>query len=253
MTMDGGTTWVDVTAQVKTSRMRIIIPQQTVTNPVCGFKLAVSGDAIEIDCCMAVRGLPAGFSWAPSPVLTTTASVARQVDLLTATISGIGFSNLSAISGAVELMLEPGSPGFLFLTADEGANNNFTLRCLASGNWRPETVLTDPGGGAGSASAVTASAEVQVPFGQVFAMSGAGGGGVKSVAFNGHPRITTHSPHPWNASTMTTVRLGGGSASGSNNMSGWLRSVTLWPFVLSAAQLQAASRPLSLTGVNPAW
>jgi hypothetical protein len=54
MTIDGGTTWVDITAQITGGAAYAIafITQNAVTNPNIGFKLATSGDKIATDCNM---------------------------------------------------------------------------------------------------------------------------------------------------------------------------------------------------------
>jgi len=50
MTMDNGTTWVNITSQINSNRFTWVeMPNQTVTNPVFGFRLATSGDAIIVD------------------------------------------------------------------------------------------------------------------------------------------------------------------------------------------------------------
>ena len=47
MTMDNGTTWTAVTAT--TAYTRVTIPTQTLANPVVGFRIVTSGDAIDVD------------------------------------------------------------------------------------------------------------------------------------------------------------------------------------------------------------
>lgn len=75
ITRDGGTNWTDITASVGASWTRVKIENTSVLNPVCGFKIATSGDAIDVDVCQDEAGAEA---W--SPIVTTTAAVTRNAD-----------------------------------------------------------------------------------------------------------------------------------------------------------------------------
>jgi len=83
MTMDGGTTWTDITASLSTTAWtRVSIPAQTLANPSVGFKLATSGDAIAVDGVQNEAG-----AFATSVIFTTSASVARAADVWSITIN----------------------------------------------------------------------------------------------------------------------------------------------------------------------
>jgi hypothetical protein len=73
MTMDNGSTWTAVT--VTSSWTRVTIPNQTLTDPTVGFRLAVSGDSIAVD---FVQNENASF--ASSPIATTSGSATRAAD-----------------------------------------------------------------------------------------------------------------------------------------------------------------------------
>lgn len=75
MTMDGGSTWVDIT--LTSSWSRVTIPTQTLANPTVGFKIATSGDAIAVD---AVQNENGAFS--TSPIFTTSATITRNADVV---------------------------------------------------------------------------------------------------------------------------------------------------------------------------
>jgi len=75
ITRDGGTNWTDITASLGASWTRVKIENTSVLNPVCGFKIATSGDAIDVDVCQDEAGSEA---W--SPIITTTAAVTRNAD-----------------------------------------------------------------------------------------------------------------------------------------------------------------------------
>lgn len=91
MTMDGGTTFTPVT--VTGSWTRVSTPTQTLANPVVGFRLAESGDAI------AVWGIQnENGTFATSPIVTTAAPVARAAALINRTLTGAEFA---ANSGSI--------------------------------------------------------------------------------------------------------------------------------------------------------
>ena len=78
-----GTTWS--TVDLSDTEWRRIVLSGTVTNPVVGIRLAVSGDAVAMDFGQVEDG-----AFATSPILTTGASVTRAVDA--ASISGSNFN-----------------------------------------------------------------------------------------------------------------------------------------------------------------
>lgn len=79
ITRDGGSNWTDVTSQINSSTFtRVSILNTSVTNPNCGFKFGTSGDEIIVDCCQDEAG--ANVS---TPIITTTATVTRNGDVLT--------------------------------------------------------------------------------------------------------------------------------------------------------------------------
>lgn len=78
ITQDNGTTWTAVTLTSAWQRFQVTA---TAANPVIGIRVVTSGDAVALD--FAQHETPA--STASSPIATTTASVIRQPDVLTAT------------------------------------------------------------------------------------------------------------------------------------------------------------------------
>ena len=84
MTQDNGTTWTAVT--VTNAWTRVTIPSATVTNPVVGFRLGTSGDALAIDYVQCEDGV-----FSTSAIATTTAAATRNADV--ASISGSNFSS----------------------------------------------------------------------------------------------------------------------------------------------------------------
>lgn len=93
MTMDGGTTWVDITSQLGAGVWaRATIPTQTLANPSVGFKLATSGDAIAVDFVQNENSA----DMASSPILTTSAAATRAADKVTLPLTlGAAYSMFS--------------------------------------------------------------------------------------------------------------------------------------------------------------
>lgn len=73
MTMDAGATWTPIT--IPATWGRVSIPTQTLANPVVGFRIVTSGDAIAVDFVQNENG-----AFATSPIATTTASATRAAD-----------------------------------------------------------------------------------------------------------------------------------------------------------------------------
>jgi hypothetical protein len=79
ITRDGGTSWTDVTADINgTTWSRVKIENTSVLNPSVGFKIATSGDEIDVDVCQDEAG-----AFASSPIITTTTAVTRNADAVT--------------------------------------------------------------------------------------------------------------------------------------------------------------------------
>jgi hypothetical protein len=73
LTQDNGATWTTVT--VTSSWTRVEVPSATVTNPIVGFRVVTSGDAIAVDFVQEESG-----AFTTSPIATTTAIVTRAAD-----------------------------------------------------------------------------------------------------------------------------------------------------------------------------
>lgn len=78
LTRDGGSSWTDVTNQITSDKFtRVAIRFTSVTDPTCGIKLGSAGDEIIVDCAQDETS-----ESETSPIITTTATVSRNVDLL---------------------------------------------------------------------------------------------------------------------------------------------------------------------------
>jgi hypothetical protein len=97
MTQDNGTTWTVIT--VTASWTLVQIPTATTANPICGFRIVTSGDAIDVDYVQHEE-----LTVSTSPIATTTASVARVADQLS--ISKTAFrGNLTAWTWVLEFQI----------------------------------------------------------------------------------------------------------------------------------------------------
>ena len=78
LTRDGGTNWTDITSSLVTGSWVLVQMTSDVgANPTVGIKMGTSGDVIDVDCVQDENG-----AWATSPILTTTAAVTRNADVL---------------------------------------------------------------------------------------------------------------------------------------------------------------------------
>jgi hypothetical protein len=93
MTMDGGTTWTPIT--VTASWTRVSIPSQTLANPVVGFRIVTSGDAIAVD---IVQNEDGAFATSPIPQ-TSAATMTRVADIIK--LSGSALTAIQSAAGAV--------------------------------------------------------------------------------------------------------------------------------------------------------
>ena len=93
-TRDGGANWTDITNLINSSTFTLVkIENTSVTNPQIMFKIATSGDAIIVDA--GINHLGAQIS--ETPIITTSASVTVNADVLTAPTSG----NFSDAAGTI--------------------------------------------------------------------------------------------------------------------------------------------------------
>lgn len=77
-TRDNGTSWTNITSLINGSTFtRVKIENTSVLNPVVGFRIVTSGDAIDVDMVQDEPGAMAG-----SPIATTTVGVTRNADVL---------------------------------------------------------------------------------------------------------------------------------------------------------------------------
>ncbi len=78
LTRNGGTGWTDITSSLVTGTwVPVALTSDVGANPTVGLKMGTSGDVIDVDCFQDENG-----AWRTSPILTTTAAVTRNADVL---------------------------------------------------------------------------------------------------------------------------------------------------------------------------
>ena len=117
MTTNGGTNWTTVT--ISSLYTQVACAAQTVASGTIGFRMAVSGDVIEVDFTQGEVG-PA----ATSPIPTTAASGSRSADIIS--VSGAVSGSIGQTEGTVyvEVVLSNNSAGSIFLL-DNGSTSTF--------------------------------------------------------------------------------------------------------------------------------
>lgn len=141
ITLDGGSTYTDVTSQINSSGYTLVQKTQTVTNPSLGIKLGTNTDKIAVWCGQLEVG-----AFATSPIVTTTTSVARNADSVTLTSTAQGaFSTtfpLSAYVKASSSAVTTGASATLFAWSDGTNNNRERMLYGTSNNVGAETAVS---------------------------------------------------------------------------------------------------------------
>jgi hypothetical protein len=96
---------------------RVTIPSATVTDPVVGFRIVTSGDAIAVDYAQLENG-----AFSTSAIETTTAAVTRSADV--ASITGSAFSSWYRQDEGTVFADVTARPDGLVCNFDDGSFNN---------------------------------------------------------------------------------------------------------------------------------
>lgn len=138
MTMDGGTTWTVLPTPVAGAAfIKVVIPPQTLANPVVGFRLATSGSQVIVDFVQNEFSSSTGAQ-NTSPIATTTTGITRASDLggmpFVATPQAMTvyakFYELGLAQAAQRRILRLGNSDSIagFLLYAPGSANNYTFR-----------------------------------------------------------------------------------------------------------------------------
>ncbi len=225
MTMDNGTTWTSVTVTSTTQWTRVSIPSQTLANPVIGFRIATSGDAIAVDFVQTENG-----AVSTSRIFTEAAQVARAAETLE--ITGSAFSNFyNSTEGTFivewEALDVSASSRYLWSVSD-GTNNNRNFVLVSATSPRAQAVVAGVSGST-AASTPTVSPDVLYKMATLYSAAGYAnvhnGGTVASVAST------------W-GSSVNKFTIGAGPT-GATNLNAKIRSVTYYRQRLSDSRVQA--------------
>lgn len=218
ITLDNDATRTDVTALINSSTFMLVQMTQTLANPTVGFKIATSGDAIDVD----VAQLEDGASFASTPIPTTTVAVTRNADVLTYLSAGnvsdaagstyaeiASFGNLFTASAAIVSSFNGGTSSF-------SQTNSATSINIADGTTTVALTVT---------SLVNRSAKVASSWG-VLKMSVSEGGLIStSAAYDG-------------SFSSTSIGIGQHGGGGANALHGTFKNVRIWQRQLPDTTLQ---------------
>jgi hypothetical protein len=220
MTQDNGTTWTPIT--ITGSYTQVSIPAQTTTNPVIGFQIVTSGDAIAVDYVMHEE---ASFP-SVSPIYTTTTAVSRSGDSLTYPEAG---NASQTVGSAYAEIYRPGE-------ATASATASFLMLQNANGlvlYLSPSSPVTQMKTYDGANVAI-ATGLTSLQTGQRKRASAWGAGAISVTGDGAAPVSNTFDGTMGDA--VSTVSIGAGA--GSEPFS-YIRNVSLWTRKLSNAELQA--------------
>jgi hypothetical protein len=216
LTRNGGTGWTDITSSLVTDTwVPVSLTSDVGANPTVGLKMGTSGDVIEVDCCQDENG-----AWRTSPILTTTAAVTRNADVLSYA-SAFDVTQGTALC-SVQSFVPITVSGYVVLAGDANARmlrfGNLTAR--DSGElWDATNTATATG-----VSLLTGNRKRASRWGPDLRMCADGNLGVSAV-FDGS----------MGASTTMYV---GCSQTGAAQISGNIGEVHIWNAPLTDAQMQ---------------
>jgi hypothetical protein len=225
MTQNGGTTWTAVT--VTGDWTRVQIPSATVTNPVVGFRIVASGDAIAVDYVQCEDG-----TVITSPIATGAATATRSADV--ASITGTNFSSWYRQDEGT--MFVQASPNVLKVSgaqyqAGTGTSGVNEVRIRFVDSFAAAQIHSS----AGETFAYLRSATANANYATALAYkSNDSAAAINSVLSATDTSVTL----PTTASTMYV----GMDAASSSQLNGTIRRLTYWPHRLPNYLLQELTR-----------
>lgn len=225
MTMDGGTTWTNIT--VTASWAQVSIPTQTLANPSVGFRIVTSGDSIAVDFAQCEDG-----AFATSPILTTTAAATRAADIISVN-NASAWLNPSLFSWTAEHS-GPGPTSTdrrVFATRIDGSNTVHAGVDNATNRLR--MVVTT--GGSDQATILSANAVVA---GTIYKLAGrvqSSNFGARFAGLGADPSDVTTGTAP---TGLPTLWIGQGN-SGVTPLNGYIRRLAFFNSALTNTELAA--------------
>lgn len=215
LTRNGGTGWTDITSSLVTGSWVLVQMTSDVgANPTVGIKMGTSGDVIDVDCVQDENG-----AWATSPILTTTAAVTRNADVLSYA------SAFDVMQGTALFSGKTAAPAPEIIYALTGDTNG--RMCYWSSGTARTAVSAYDGTTVENAAGLDITTDIRKRATRWGAdlTSCADGFALTPSAFDGS----------MGASTTLTV---GADSSGVSPFSGTIREVHIWPTPLTDAQMQ---------------
>lgn len=215
LTRNGGTNWTDITSSLVTGSWVLVQMTSDVgANPTVGIKMGTSGDVIDVDCVQDENG-----DWATSPILTTTAAVTRNADVLSYASAFDVAQGTALFSGKTTSPV----PNVIYALAGDTNGRlcywtSVTTRTSASAY---DGTTVEKAGGLDISTGIRKRA---TRWGSDLAIC-ADGFALTPSAFDGS----------MGASTTLTV---GADSSGVSPFSGTIREVHIWPTPLTDAQMK---------------
>lgn len=226
MTQDG-ITWTVVT--VTSSWTRVGLTSATVTNPVVGFRITTSGDAIDVDYAQLESA-----TFASSAIETTTAAVTRASEVASITdLATVGLSD-SIIAGGITIVFEYELMGLLaqqqtLINIGLNTNNYIALRANTTGTLTATVVAS----GTPTVNSSTSNALSVGSIGKAaLSISSAGA----SWCLNGGTVMTDASVTL--PTGLTTLKIASNQSS-AEPLFGWVRGVAIYQGILNTQALTA--------------
>jgi len=225
MTTNGGTNWTTVT--ISSLYTQVACAAQTVASGTIGFRMAVSGDVIEVDFTQSEVG-PA-FT---SPIPTTAGTGSRSADVIS--VSGAVSGSIGQLSGTIyaEVDLKNRVNDKNAITISVSSTQSFSIRITSTGF----RVIYRNGGSGTELPNLTFSNTAAGIFKMAFAYAD----GNYSFAVNGSVN-TSSTPSIFPVGTFSNVELG--SVGNAVFLNDRIRAVALYTTRLTDAELALITQP----------
>ena len=233
MTQDNGTTWTAITSQINSSGYTLVnIPAASVTNPIMGFRLTTSGDAVAVDFCQNEVG-----TYPTTPLPTTSANVTRgAVDEPTFNTTASAFNAGQRI---LKDVFVGGGPWSFY--GEYSGNPEVAGGWFVASDGPPAISGGCNGGTFTFMGAVTANTGVQ-GLGNVNKVAGRVNGFGATCCMNGGPLSAPYAagiglPQP-PSTAITHCGLGNnGSGTAAGPLNGYIGRMTLWNAEITDGQM----------------
>jgi hypothetical protein len=220
MTMDNGTTWTAIT--LTSAYQAVRIPSVTNSNPVIGFRILTSGDAIAVD----FTQLEAG-AVRTSPIPTTSASVTRNADVISKT--GVsGFIGKTEGTLYAEVDIRTFSNFGVFLTISDGNERVEVYKFTDSKIYFDRVSSTQSGTTSVGSNALTAG---------IFKVAVAYKSGDTTMYING-AQVGTTQTQTFAFSSLTKINIGSNRQDGAQ-FNDRIRAAAIYTTRLSNTELAA--------------